>query len=58
MILIDFNLFLIVFNGFVIVFFAGCAAEKEKKREDNGQSQTNLKVKDKRKTYLHISKNL
>jgi len=37
-------------------FFAGCAAEKEKKREENGKSQKNLKLKDKRET--HLSKNL
>ena len=38
--------------------FAGCAAEKEKKREENEKSQKNLKLKDKRETHLYISKNL
>ena len=42
----------------LLFFVAGCAAEKEKKREENGKSQKNLKLKDKRKTHLYISKNL
>ena len=35
-----------------------CRRKKEKKREENGKSQKNLKLKDKRKTHLYISKNL
>ena len=43
----------------LFIYFAGCAAEKEKKREkreENRKSQKNLKLKDKRKAHLYISK--